>query len=201
MLRDLTTDPLGVLMRVLAVVIAITVHEFAHALRATMAGDPTPRQQGRVTLNPIAHLDPIGTLLLLLFRLGWGKPVQVNPIYFRRGRWDELMVAAWGPLSNIAVAALFAIPFRIGLSHGREDLLITIILINLLLAFFNLLPVYPLDGSHVVENLLPRRLAPAFAQFSHRYGIILLVLVIAVPAAQGLFVVPASFILRLLIGG
>ncbi|MCD6350756.1 MAG: site-2 protease family protein [Armatimonadetes bacterium] len=200
MLRGLTTDPLGVLMRVVAVVIAITVHEYAHAKRAQLAGDPTPGAQGRVTLNPIAHLDPIGTLLLLLFGLGWGKPVQIDPSRFRRPRWDEIMVSAWGPMANFVVAVLFALPFRFGLAGGREDLFIAIILINLLLGFFNLLPVYPLDGSHIVENMLPRRQAVSFAQFSHRYGIILLILIIVTPVGDRLFVQPALFVLRFLVG-
>jgi len=200
MLRGLTTDPLGVLMRVVAVVIAITVHEYAHAKRAQLAGDPTPVAQGRVTLNPIAHLDPLGTLLLLLFGLGWGKPVQIDPSRFRRPRWDEIMVSAWGPLANFVVAVLFALPFRFGLAGGREDLFIAIILINLLLGFFNLLPVYPLDGSHIVENMLPRRQALSFAQFSHRYGIILLILIIVTPVGDRLFVQPAFFVLRFLVG-
>lgn len=201
MLRGLTTDPLGVVMRVIAVVIAITVHEFAHAKRAHLAGDPTPKEQGRVTLNPIAHLDPIGTLLLLLFGLGWGRPVEVNPLNFRKQRWDDLMVAAWGPMSNILVAVLFAVPFWVGLASGREDLLFTIILINLLLAFFNLLPVFPLDGSHVVENLLPPSSALRFERFSRRYGIIVLLVIIATPLGARLFVTPAIYVLQLLLGG
>ncbi|MGD9519342.1 MAG: site-2 protease family protein [Armatimonadota bacterium] len=200
MLRGLTADPLGVLMRVIAVIIAITVHEFAHAKRAQLAGDPTPRQQGRVTLNPIAHLDPIGTLLLLLFGLGWGRPVQIDPRFFRKPRWDNLMVSAWGPLSNILTAALFAVPFHVGLATGRQDLLATIVAINLLLAFFNLLPVYPLDGSHVVENLLPPRSATAFEQFSHRYGIILLLVVVLTPLGERLFIGPTLYVLRFLLG-
>jgi len=165
-----------------------------------MAGDPTPKEQGRVTLNPIAHLDPIGTLLLLIFGLGWGRPVEVNPLNFRKQRWDDMMVAAWGPMSNILVAVLFALPFRFNLASGREDLFITIILINLLLAFFNLLPVFPLDGSHVVENLLPPRSATRFEQFSRRYGIILLLVIIATPVGDRLFVSPAIYVLRLLLG-
>ncbi len=185
---------------VIGVVIAITVHEFAHAKRAQLAGDPTPVQANRVTLNPISHLDPLGSLMLLFFGLGWGRPVPVNPAYFRRRRWDELMVAAWGPLSNLLVAVAFAIPVRLGIAGARAELFVIIVLINLLLAFFNLLPVHPLDGSHVVENLLPPRSAWAFAQFSHRWGIVILLLIIFTRIGDILFIVPAQMLLRLLIG-
>ncbi len=187
-------------MWLLAVVIAITVHEFAHAWRAKIAGDPTPVREGRVTLNPLVHLDPIGTLMLLVFGLGWGRPVHTNPMYYRRGRWDSLMVSAWGPLANIITAALFAVPFRLGLAAGREDLFSAIILINLLLAFFNLLPVEPLDGSHVVESLLPPHKAMAYHSFMQRYGILILLAIILTPVGDYMFIVPARLLFALMVG-
>lgn len=203
MLRPLLEGRVGIVTFVawiMGVVIAITVHEFAHAKRAQLAGDPTPAQDGRITLNPIAHLDPLGTIMLLVFGLGWGRPVRVNPVYFRRGRRDNLMVSLWGPMSNFVLAAVLAVPLRLGLASQREELLQIIIFVNLLLGFFNLLPVHPLDGSHVVESLLPPRSAMAFSQFSHRYGIIVLLAVILTPLGEILFVAPAEAILRLLIG-
>ncbi len=158
-----------------ALLIGVTVHEFAHAKRAAMAGDPTPVQAGRVTLNPLAHLDPIGTIMILLAGFGWGKPVPVNPAFFKRPRQDDIMVAAWGPISNVIAATLFALPIRFGLAAGREDLLLTIVSINLMLAYFNLLPIFPLDGSHVVAGLLSYTKARAYEIFMHRYGILLLI--------------------------
>ncbi len=183
-----------------AVVIAITVHEYAHAKRADMAGDPTPRQHGRVTLNPLAHLDPVGTLTLLLFGLGWGRPVPVNPAYFRRYRWDSLMVSLWGPLSNFVVAFVFAMLVRLNVSPPHAPIFLIIALVNLLLGFFNLLPVYPLDGSHVVESLLPPPKAIRYAEFMHRWGLLILLAIILTRAGHILFVVPAYKLLTLLVG-
>ncbi|MCX7597578.1 MAG: site-2 protease family protein [Armatimonadetes bacterium] len=191
---------LKVLVWLVGVALAITVHEFAHAKRAQLAGDPTPAQEGRVTLNPLAHLDPLGTLTLVLFGLGWGKPVPVNPSYFRRRRYDELMVSLWGPLSNILLAGLFAVLLRFRLVPGREELFFVFALVNLLLAFFNLLPVAPLDGHHVVAALLPPRRAHAYEQFSQRYGIIVLLVILLTRAGSVLFVWPATTLLSLMIG-
>jgi len=203
MLQQLLDGQLGALdlaVWLVGVTIAITVHEFAHAKRAQLAGDTTPVRDGRVTLNPLAHMDPIGTLALLLFGLGWGKPVEVNPSMFRRRRWDDLMVSAWGPLSNILLAAAFALLLRFHLVPGRESLFFLFALINLLLAFFNLLPVGPLDGHHVVAAMLPPRRAYAYEQFSQRYGIILLLAIMLTPLGRVLFVAPAYGVLHLLTG-
>lgn len=185
---------------IVGVLIAITVHEFAHAKRATMAGDPTPSRAGRLTLNPLAHLDLIGTISFLLVGLGWGKPVPVNASFFKRPRTDDILVAAWGPISNVLVAALFALPLRFGIAAGREDLFYLIAFINLLLAFFNLMPVYPLDGSHVVAGLLSYTQARRYEDFMHRYGLILLIVVVISPIGQVFFVQPAQAVLHLLTG-
>src|SRR3989344_8174720 len=96
-----------------ALVVAITVHEFAHALAATNLGDPTARAAGRLTLNPLAHLDPMGTILIFLVGFGWGKPVPYNPSFVKRGRWGEMLVAIAGPISNLLLAFLLALPGRI----------------------------------------------------------------------------------------
>jgi Zn-dependent protease len=171
------TDPLQFVSVLVALVIGVTVHEFAHAKRATMAGDPTPGLAGRVTLNPLAHLDLIGSIMILFVGFGWGKPVPVNPAFFKRPRQDDILVAIWGPISNVITAALFALPlhFHLGAAAGREDLLRTIVSINLMLAYFNLLPIFPLDGSHVVSGLLSYTRARAYEDFMHRYGILLLI--------------------------
>lgn len=164
MLFDL--NPPILIARIIILVVAFTVHEFAHAWSADQLGDGTPRMNGRLTLNPLAHLDIIGSLMLLLTGFGWAKPVPVNPYTLRRRTPAGMMiVAAAGPLSNLLLAVLAAIPFKLGLlapSVNTGDLLpslsflmIEFIFINLILLFFNLIPVFPLDGEKVAEYFLP----------------------------------------------
>lgn len=163
---------------------ALTVHEFAHAITAYKLGDGTPKMQGRVTLNPLAHLDPLGTLLLIVtvitgFGFGWGKPVTFNPANLKNPKRDIGLVAAAGPLSNILLSVIAIVlimllkntaPFLIGT-------LITFIVVNWVLAIFNLIPIYPLDGYNVLLSALPHNLAEEFAQTA-RYGMILLLILI-----------------------
>ncbi|MFQ6097113.1 MAG: site-2 protease family protein [Armatimonadota bacterium] len=162
----------------MAATIGITVHEFAHAMRADKAGDPTPRINGRLTLNPLAHYDFIGTTMLLLLGLGWAKPVPTNPLNFRRPRYDSIMVAAWGAIANIITAGVFAIVWRLlrgaNLAAGYDVLFSAIVWINLILAFFNLIPVAPLDGSHILLGLLPTQKAIQLEAFYQRFGVLLL---------------------------
>ena len=141
-------------------VIGITVHEFAHAWVANRFGDPTAKMEGRVSLNPLAHLDPVGTILFLIIGFGWGKPVPTNPHYLRH-RQDELKVAIAGIVANLLVATLLAIPLRIAMLKGividsNQTLVFLkkLVEINVLLAAFNILPIPPLDGSHFVEYFL-----------------------------------------------
>jgi len=148
---------------IVAILIAITVHEFSHALVATWMGDSTAKLSGRLTLNPLAHLDPVGTIVLLVAGFGWGKPVPYNPHFVRRGVWGETAIAIAGPVSNIIVAALFALPNRIYIlqtghpaSGNLFTLLATIVVINVALAAFNLFPIPPLDGSKVLYLILDR---------------------------------------------
>lgn len=146
-----------------AILIGITVHEFAHAFIATRLGDPTPRMQGRVTLNPLAHLDPIGTFSLLVAGFGWGKPVVYNPNYIKSGQVGELWVALAGPASNLITAFIFALPYRIGLLQGMDlinapwvTFTAIVVEINILLAAFNLIPIPPLDGSKILYLALDK---------------------------------------------
>ncbi len=162
----------------IAIVIALTVHEFAHAKSADMVGDPTPRLNGRVSLNPIDHYDPLGTTMILLFGIGWGKPVPVNPLNFKHLRRDTVIVAAAGAAANIITAALAALPIRFGVAGEYIPPLTVIVWLNLILAFFNLLPLGPLDGASVVEGLLPPAQSRRFSEFSQRWGLALLLLVI-----------------------
>jgi len=157
---------------VAAFVIAIAVHEASHALAATLLGDPSPKQAGRLTLNPLRHLDPLGTITLFLMGFGWGKPVFVNPGYFRISpRAGMALTALAGPLSNLLLALLFALPFRMQMHLGRETLILlgTVASINLLLAVFNLIPLPPLDGFSVLMGVLPRQMALSIAPLA-RHG-------------------------------
>ncbi len=146
---------------VVALIIAITIHEFAHALVATRLGDPTARAAGRLTLNPLAHLDPMGTILIFLVGFGWGKPVPYNPSFVRRGRFGEMLVAIAGPIANILTAFVFALPGRIylitnqTLPEGSIYIFLAIVVtLNIFLAAFNLIPIPPLDGSKILYLIL-----------------------------------------------
>ena len=177
-----------------AVTIALTVHEFAHAKAADMAGDPTPRMNSRVSLNPLDHYDPIGTTMILLLGMGWGKPVPINPAYFRHPRRDEALVSLAGPGSNIIMAALFAIPLRFGFAGAYDTALTLIVLLNLFLAFFNLIPIFPLDGSHILQAILPRDKARGYAMFMSRYGFILLIVLIFTGTLWSIVVIPSRLL-------
>jgi Zn-dependent protease len=155
-------SPLELIAFLLSLLIAIDVHEFAHAWMANELGDPTPRYYGRLSLNPLVHLDPMGTIMMLFsifygFGIGWGKPVPVNPVYLRKGpRVGMGMVAAAGPLSNLVLATIVASPIRMGLplSWLLRSLLLIVISVNIGLALFNLLPFPPLDGASILQGIL-----------------------------------------------
>jgi Zn-dependent protease len=148
--------------RLITLVVALTVHEFAHAWTADQLGDDTPRLQGRLTLNPLAHLDPLGSLMLIIAGFGWARPVMVNPYQLqRRSPAGMMLVAVAGPFANLLLAILAAVPFRAGLmnfsasSTFASELFAQFIFINLILLFFNLIPIFPLDGEKVADYLLP----------------------------------------------
>jgi Zn-dependent protease len=148
-------------------------------------GDPTPRLAGRLTLNPLKHLDPLGTVFMFVAQFGWAKPVPVNPANFTHPRAD-LWVSLAGILTNLLQAVLYALVWHLLGSIAPAALrwvspfLILGIMVNLSLALFNLLPLFPLDGSHVAKNLLPRRQAYRFSVFSERYGAMILLGLLAV---------------------
>lgn len=161
----------------LALIIAVTIHEFAHALIADKLGDPTPTLAGRLSLNPLKHLDPIGTLMLLIFRFGWGKPVPFDPFNLRHPKRDSALIALAGPTSNLILAALLSVVLKLT-ALPLLTLLIPIIIININLAIFNLLPIPPLDGSKILYGLLPLNWAEEYNSFMKDYGILLLILLI-----------------------
>jgi Zn-dependent protease len=158
----------------IAILYALTIHEFFHAWTANKLGDPTAKMQGRLTLNPLAHLDPVGTICFIIAHFGWGKPVPVNPAYFKHPRRDDVLVSAAGPISNIISALFFGLTFQLlykftGVPSDLFEVLKQLILINLILAFFNFIPLYPLDGSHILKGFLPRNMLSGYESVC-RYG-------------------------------
>jgi Zn-dependent protease len=161
MLNLLFTAPLVALMMLIAVFIALTFHEFCHAFVAHRKGDPTAEQLGRLTLNPIAHIDPVGMIPFLLFGFGWAKPVPFNPYNLKNPAVDALHIALAGPFSNLFLAFVAGIFYRfaglLGILNGLlPGFLIFFVLINIMLFFFNLIPIHPLDGSKILDVLLIR---------------------------------------------
>ena len=175
------------------IVIAMVVHEYAHARVAYALGDYTPRLQGRLTINPAAHVDPIGLLMLIVAHFGWAKPVQINPMNFSNPRRDDILVSLAGPASNLITAfvALIVLVLMAKLDFPMsEGLLVVfnlIIVYNINFAIFNMLPIPPLDGSHILRNLLPYDLARVYEQLE-RYSFVFLILILATPILSYVFV-------------
>ncbi len=185
----------------ISLMFAIGLHEYAHARAAVWCGDSTPERDGRLTLNPLAHLDPFGTIMILLAGFGWGKPVMVNPFNFRKGRRDWMIVAVAGPVSNFLMAGLGVglawlvwLGLMVFLSGAGEAvpppgwavslLLLTHVFVslNLMLMIFNLIPIGPLDGVKVLQYFMPQKMAERFYAFSVQYGGILLIGLVIVMA-------------------
>lgn len=167
------------IVRIPVLLFAITIHEYSHGKAAYSLGDPTAKLMGRLTLNPIPHIDPFGAIALFLFNFGWAKPVPVNSAYFKNPRRDNVLMALSGPISNLAAAFLAGIFIRYFLLPWELYLkvLVYMILMNMGLGLFNLIPIPPLDGSHVLENILPRHAAIRYGEL-RRYGPLLLIAVI-----------------------
>lgn len=169
-----------------AIFFALTVHEFFHAWTAFRFGDTTARDMGRLTLNPLAHLDFFGTIMMFLsgFRFGWAKPVPVNPHNLRNPRWADLWISAAGPLSNLGLGLMFGLIFRAVVSSGMEVpegvtlFLFFSVMINCSLAFFNLIPLYPLDGSHILRSLMPPEYDGMLDRLDRIAPILLMVLIV-----------------------
>ncbi len=192
---DLSLD--RIIARIIVLIIAFTVHELSHALMAAYLGDPTPRSQGRITLNPLKHLDPIGSILLLFFGFGWAKPVMVNPLNLRGNhRISMAVIAIAGPTSNLVMALLGGVLLRssefLPLSFLFSPIwdklsfvLIEFVWLNLILMFFNLIPVHPLDGYKVLLGALPPEIGNQLRALE-RYGFMILMFAIFILPQVGI---------------
>jgi Zn-dependent protease len=171
-----------------AILFGLTIHEFSHGYVAWRLGDPTAKSMGRLTLNPLKHLDPIGTIALFVFHFGWAKPVPIDPTYFRNPTRDLAISSLAGPGSNLLTAAVAGGVVRVltllGIGGFWWLLFNYFVLFNLILCFFNLIPIPPLDGSRLVYHLLPARAAQAYAQVE-RYGFLVLIGLIVVGQLAG----------------
>jgi len=159
------------IVKIPVLLFAITIHEYAHGRAALWLGDPTAKQMGRLSLNPLPHIDPFGAICLFLFNFGWAKPVPVNPGYFKEVRRGIIIMSLAGPLANIgaALAAGLLIRYLFLPWDLYRTLLIYTLIMNIGLGLFNLIPVPPLDGSHVLENVLPAHAAQKYREIG-RYG-------------------------------
>jgi len=205
-------DPAWLLPFLPVLLLGLTLHEFAHAWTAWQFGDPTPKLAGRLSLNPLRHLDPLGTLFMFLAQFGWAKPVPINPLNFRHPAAD-FWVSLAGILANLLQAVLYALVWHLLPQMAPTALGMLLlhflwlgVMINLSLALFNLLPIFPLDGSHVLKHLLPRMQAIRFQAFSERYGaavlfgLLMLGYVSEVSPLVLLISVPRDWLARLLLG-
>lgn len=191
-LDTLFQNPVIFVVWLAAIIIPIALHEFAHALAATAQGDPTPKSMGRLTLNPLAHIDPLGILLLLVAGFGWGKPTPYNPLYLKNRRYGPALIAAAGPILNVVLIIVFGVFLKLVANLGPDNLLViflvALIQINIVLMLFNLLPIPPLDGSKVLFSLLPASSLNFQARFE-RFGPMLLLGLVLIDqfASLGIF--------------
>lgn len=219
MISELLSNPLSFLVWLVALLVALTIHEFSHAAMADHLGDPTARLEGRKTLNPLAHLDPIGTLMLLFFHVGWGKPVPFDPYNLKDPRRDAALISLAGPVSNLILATILGILLHLSsifhfsfFNFARNQALLIfhlifppIIILNIGLGVFNLLPLHPLDGAKILLGILSEEQAYRLELFYRQFGLILLILLLfpvfgfsPILAIIGPII---NFILKLLIPG
>ena len=201
-------DIVSLIIRAIAVLLAISVHEMAHGFAAYFLGDRTAKYMGRLSLNPLRHLDPIGSLCLLFFGFGWAKPVMFNPYYFKKPKRDTALTALAGPVSNFIIAFFALLIFKLlsltplflsggFLANFAANLLIAIVSLNIGLGTFNLIPIPPLDGSKIFLSLLPPRLYNDIMRYEH-LGWLILVFGLATGVLDPVIGTVGNLILRLL---
>ena len=211
-------DPQTLIVTVPVFLFSLSLHEFMHAWMADRLGDPTARYLGRLTLNPLAHYDPIGTTMGLIFRVfGWAKPVPVNAAVFRWPKRDMMLTALAGPMINFTLAICCVVVFKvIQLDYFRpgtlgaaapivelvERMVAYAVFLNLALGFFNLIPLYPLDGHHILRGLLSFRAALAYDKTKHLGGYVLMILIfMSFSAGFSIISAPIYFVLNLVFTG
>lgn len=187
-------------------IMALALHEYAHARAAVAMGDFTPKLMGRLTLNPLAHIDPIGLALLLIARFGWAKPVVINPNNFRDRKRGEILVALAGPAMNfllafiaLGVMIILTHTLRMEMSYGLRSVLFLIVVYNINFGVFNLIPIPPLDGSRILAAILPYEMRYRFASLE-RYSMIIFIIFLATPILGYILVPIAQLILQVFSG-
>lgn len=211
MINYLFTNPLLFIIYIISLLTAIAIHEFSHAFMADYLGDPTPRLQGRLKLNPLVHIDNFGLLFLLLFGFGWGKPVEFDPYNLKNPQKDAALISLAGPVSNFILATLLSLTLKLFIFF-KLNIFITIgmfvilpmVQMNLVLGVFNLLPIHPLDGFKIVGGMLSKEKASEWYSLQ-KYGMIFLILLI-IPLGgssmlDGILRPTVTFLFKLLIPG
>lgn len=190
MLNTLFSNPLSFVLSLVSLFVALSVHEAAHAWMADRLGDPTARLQGRITLNPLKHIDLYGLMFLVFFGFGWGRPVEYDPFNLKNPRKDGAIISLAGPASNILLALMLSILLRLFNLFQLSSLFVIgsylfypLIIMNITLGLFNLIPIHPLDGFGIVTGFLSREKAEEWMQLK-RYGMIFLILLI-IPIGSG----------------
>ena len=178
MIQLLFHNPVLFILIFVSLIISISIHEFSHAFMANYLGDNTAKSMGRMTINPKAHLDPMGTFFLLFIGFGWGKPVIFNPLNLKNPKRDAALISLAGPMSNLVLAVILSLVSRLFIAGGMLWVfLYFLVLYNLMLGFFNLIPLGPLDGNKIVFGFLPNNLAVQWAEFQ-KYSMYILIIMI-----------------------
>ncbi|NLW42340.1 MAG: site-2 protease family protein [Tissierellia bacterium] len=172
-------NPIETAIYVISFIIAVVFHEYAHGYAAYKLGDPTAKHAGRLTLNPLAHVDPVGLLAMLIFRIGWAKGVPINPLYFKKRKRDTIIVSIAGIVTNFLIAIIASILFRLTIIPNSYfyQFLFILAYVNIMLGVFNLLPFPPLDGSKILFSLLPNKIEYFFTKNERYFYLILMILI------------------------